>query len=238
MRTERTDGGEARLAVGVVALVFLSVAAGVFLVGGGPTGDGATEGADGADEDRTREVAVASESPAQQPYEYALNGSKQPDVSDLNTSRVESLVAEETNEVRANRSLGEVGYSSGLSDAARRHSENMSESFYLGHIEPDGTGVEERYLEECAALRDGREEFRYSENVANVWYKTVYRSPANRSVLLVTEEDVAEYLVNEWVNSTTHRRNLLGEDWRSVGVGVVVDENGTVFGTQAFCTAG
>jgi len=245
MKGTRTDDGDGDAAlVGAVIVFLLFVVAGIAFVGGdAPTApDSGLNGTGGADadddENATREVHIATRSPADQPYEYRLNASKQPDISDLNTSLVERLILERTNEVRTNRSLNALNFSERLSAPAREHSANMSDSFYLGHIAPDGGSVEKRYLDECAALRDGREEFRYSENVANVWYKTVYRSPANRSVLLVTEEGVAEYLVNEWTNSTTHRRNLLGEDWRTVGVGVVVDEDGTVFGTQAFCTAG
>ena len=246
MRCTRTDGAEAGTATYVVAVLgfLLFVVAGIAFVGGDPpeTPGSDVNGTDGADTggeaNATREVAVATRSPADQPYEYRLNSSKQPDVSDLNTSRVEHLIVERANEVRANASLDPVSYSPRLSRAARDHSANMSDSFYLGHVEPDGSSVESRYLDECAGLRDGREEFRYSENVASVWYKTVYRSPANRSVLLVTEEGVADALVAEWTNSTTHRRNLLGEPWNTTGVGVVVDDNGTVFGTQTFCTAG
>ncbi|MFW5984286.1 MAG: CAP domain-containing protein, partial [Halobacteria archaeon] len=220
-----------RNTVAVVLVAFLiGVVAGGFALGetgGGNTTEGDVNTTTDNLTDGTRDVAVATRSPEDQPYEYRLNESASPDVSDLNTSLVERLVVERANEVRANASLGHVSYSSRLSRAARNHSANMSDSFYLGHVEPDGSSVESRYLDECAGLRDGREEFRYSENVASVWYKTVYRSPANRSVLLVTEEGVADALVDEWTNSTTHRRNLLGEPWNTTGVGVVVDENGT-----------
>lgn len=251
MRKTRTGSADTDVVgVGAVLVFLLFVVAGVAFVGGDSDGPGTadttdspnTTGTNGTDDrsggNAVREVHVATRSPADQPYEYMLNASKQPDVSDLNTSLVERLVVERANELRANASLDPVAYSSRLSEPARNHSANMSDSFYLGHVEPDGSGVEDRYIDDCAALRDGREEFRYSENVATVWYKTVYRSPANRSVLLVTEEGVADALVAEWTNSTTHRRNLLGGAWNTTGVGVVVDENGTVFGTQTFCTAG
>lgn len=225
-----------------VAVFLVGVAAGALVFGGGVgmTDGNTTDAGDGdGDANRTRDVPVATASPADQPYEYRLNETASPDVSDLNTSRVESLVIEEVNDVRANRSVAPVEGVEALSDPAREHSANMSDSFYLGHVEPDGSSVEERYLDGCASLRDGRSEMRYSENVASVWYKTVFNSSGTEgTTLLVTEEGVAEALVAEWINSASHRRNMLGENWTTTGVGVVVGENGAVFGTQAFCTAG
>lgn len=228
----------------VVVVVFLvGVAVGALVLGGGTgnvTDGNATDAGDGDTDatNETRDVPVATVSPADQPYEYRLNETASPDVSDLNTSLVERLVIEEVNEVRANRSVGPVEGVGVLSDPAREHSVNMSEMFYVGHVEPDGSSVEERYLNGCASLRDSREEIRYSENAASVWYKTVFNSSSKGTTLLVTEEGVAEALVAEWINSASHRRNMLSERWKTTGVGVVVNENGAVFGTQAFCTAG
>lgn len=197
-------------------------------------GDGEAEGED----DDTVRVPIATNSPVLEPYQPDADYSN-PDYSDLNESRVERLVVEHTNRLRANNSLRNLTYSKVLSVPAREHSVNMSENNYLGHVNPAGEGVEERYIDECDALRDGREEFEYSENAAVVWYKVVFESSlTEENVYARSEEGVADLLVDEWRASEIHRENLLDSRWETVGVGVTVDENGTVFGTQAFCSVG
>ncbi len=37
------------------------------------------------------------------------------------------------------------------------------------------------------------------------------------------------------MNSTGHRKNILNPDYELQGIGIFVDENGTVFLTQEFC---
>jgi len=192
---------------------------------------------DGEDDDTVR-VPIATDSPVLEPYEEDADY-ENPDFSDLDESRVERLIVEHTNRFRANRSLGNLTYSETLSRPAREHSVNMSENNYLGHANPAGEGVEERYIDECDALRDGREEFEYSENAAVVWYKVVFESSlTEENVYARSEDGVADLLVDEWRASDVHRQNLLDPRWEAIGVGVTVDENGTVFGTQAFCSVG
>lgn len=139
----------------------------------------------------------------------------------------------------SNRSPGNLTHSKVLSGPAREHSVNISEKNYLGHINPAGENPRELYIDECDALRDGREEFEYSENVALVWYNSVFNSTlTGEAVYPRSEEGVADLLVDEWRESDRHRENLLNPRWEKIGVGVEVDENGTVFGTQAFCPVG
>lgn len=57
--------------------------------------------------------------------------------------------------------------------------------------------------------------------------------------------DIQEYLrgidristnaVNDLMNSTGHRKNILNPNYQVEGIGVFVDENGTVYVTQEFC---
>lgn len=50
-----------------------------------------------------------------------------------------------------------------------------------------------------------------------------------------TNQELAEALVDGWMNSPPHRENILAENWEKIGVGVVVSAEGKVFGTQNFC---
>jgi uncharacterized protein YkwD len=47
-------------------------------------------------------------------------------------------------------------------------------------------------------------------------------------------EDPAAVAVQKWLESTAHRKNLLGPNWRESAVGVSVAEDGSYYMTQVF----
>lgn len=172
-----------------------------------------------------------------QTTQESQNEKESTDVSKLNESEVESRIFQRVNEERQERGISEIELSEGLSEVARNHSRNMSESNYVGHVDPSGENVT-RYREDCRDL-SGFMNITYSENVAQTWYgEKVYPPEGDEAKLVESEEDVVENLVGSWMNSDWHRENLLNEKWRSTGVGVASNETGAVFVTQAFCTRG
>ena len=158
--------------------------------------------------------------------------------TELNRSETERILHRLINEKRRSRGLEPLRRHETLSEVALEHSTNMSESGYVGHTDPSGEGVKRRYSQAC-----GKEPVRtrssWSENVAKVWFgKEIFFPKQNRSVLLESEEEVARFLAKGWMESEDHREAILSKKWRSTGVGVVSNETGAVFATQAFCTEG
>ncbi|MDZ7689413.1 MAG: CAP domain-containing protein [Halobacteriales archaeon] len=149
----------------------------------------------------------------------------------LDTDEVERLVAEETNELRAENGVSSVETDVSLKSAARAHSSDMARHGYVGHESDDGELPFERY-ELCSA------EGYAGENVASAWYgkNFVYDEAEVPTLHLSSEREVAEHLVRAWNDSEGHRRTLLNEDWESIGVGVAVTEDDKVLATQAFCS--
>jgi uncharacterized protein YkwD len=174
------------------------------------------------------------------------NGSEQPKTeketvvqggegSDIDRKKLEKMILRSVNRERVMRGLEKVEISEGLSEIARNHSRNMSESGYVAHIDPSGENVT-RYRETCKEIsRFGN--LSYSENIARSWFGEKVVSPGGGEPSLVdSEKDVVENVVGGWIESDWHRENMLDDEWRTTGIGVVSNGSGAVFATQSFCS--
>lgn len=153
--------------------------------------------------------------------------------SDLNISETEGLILRYTNEEREHRDLSTVDYAPRMVSIAREHSANMARNDYIGHTKPSGETGEDRYESVCDYTDSG---YLFGENVASAWHKREFRKwKADGTAYLKTEEDVARYLVNEWMRSEGHRENILNPSWEEMVAGIHVTDNGKVYATQNFC---
>lgn len=116
------------------------------------------------------------------------------------------------NAERAKNSLAPLKANARLMKAARDHSANMAAQKTLAH-QLDNKGPGER-------LQDaGYESFGWGENCA------------------AGQRTEAEAM-QSWMNSEGHRANLLGRDYREIGVGFVKAADGTIYWTQIFAVPG
>lgn len=100
-----------------------------------------------------------------------------------------------------------------VAEVARRHSQNMAERQYFSHRGLDGSMVDNR------ADRLGLGAWQaIGENIA---YLRGYDKPG-------------ELAVEKWMESTSHRRNLLSPQWSESAVGIAVTQDGTYYFTQVF----
>jgi uncharacterized protein YkwD len=116
------------------------------------------------------------------------------------TDKVELLeqeLFEGTNRARRKRGLPALKESSSLAEVARRHSKDMRDNGFVGHVSPT-TG---RPIDRVRTA--GIPHLVVRENVAQAYS---------------TDEALRELL-----NSPAHRQNILGRDVTEMGVGVVVD---------------
>ena len=166
------------------------------------------------------------------------NGNRQSDESDeartelnredtsngFDERRVERLVLENINEIRTERgkqSLRPLAVDSPVRTAARNHSEDMATREYFSHTSPDGEGIGTRYS--CTS----------GENIAMTHINTRVRTEDGTEVYN-SEVELAEGLLQVWMNSDPHRKNLLRE-YESSGVGVYITETQEVYATHVFC---
>jgi uncharacterized protein YkwD len=135
------------------------------------------------------------------------------DTADAAVDEITALEDEVT--VLVNRERDEAGCGAVTTDerlrtAARGHSRDMATNDYFDHTAPDGSSFVDR-----AARADYPRDAAAGENIAYG-----YRTPAD--------------VMDGWMNSDGHRRNLLTCSHRTIGVGLAYDRGGRAYWTQVF----
>lgn len=127
--------------------------------------------------------------------------------------RLEQKVFEMLNNERRTQGLSELEWNDEVAAVARMHSYNMAEGKFFSHRGSDGSMVDDR------ADRVGLGSWRtIGENIA---YMRGF-------------DDPAALAVEKWMESTAHRKNLLGPNWKESAVGVAITPDGTYYLTQVF----
>lgn len=120
----------------------------------------------------------------------------------------EQRVLELINEERRKAGLGAVAYNGTLDNAAEKHASHMS---LVGKMAHDGIGD-----------GDPGERAR-AEGWRKAWGENV-----------ATGQTSPEQVVREWMNSPTHRKNILDPSFRNMGVAYVTAANGRSYWAQEF----
>lgn len=153
-----------------------------------------------------RDVAVAVGWKGAVPYVLVLAGVTRAQSlaeagAGLELDAVRSKILDWTNRLRARRGLWELQPNDTLDAAAQRYAEDMIASDFYGHESPGGTTVMER-------VRSGG-----------------YRALHAGENLAQGSADPRE-VFDGWVESESHRRNLLHPGFRHLGVGMAQGETG------------
>ena len=130
----------------------------------------------------------------------------------------------EVNEVRELYGLKPLSWSSTISEIAKKHSQDMSERNYLSHISPEGNDVADRYEQAnfvCAKELSNGDILKGAENLAEISY------PEDL-------EGIGTRIVQSWMDSPTHRKNLLFNEYGKEGIGVIISKE-MLHITQNFC---
>lgn len=154
--------------------------------------------------------------------ENGVAGSTRSRLTNLNTSSgssetsagsIEERVFALINTERSKHGLTELEWSESLAAVARLHSQDMANGKFFSHRGSNGSMVDDR------ADRLGLGTWKsIGENIA---YMRGY-------------EDPAALAVAKWLESTAHRKNLLGPNWKESAVGVAMTEDGTYYLTEVF----
>ena len=114
---------------------------------------------------------------------------------------------------RAAQGLPQLTWSDEVAKVARVHSQNMAAYKFFAHQGLDGLMVNGRA--DQAGLNKWRS---IGENIA---FMRGYEHPA-------------EFAVECWMESTSHRNNLLRTDWKESAIGVAQAADGSYYFTQVF----
>ncbi|HET7324732.1 MAG TPA: CAP domain-containing protein, partial [Halococcus sp.] len=158
----------------------------------------------------------------------------------LNGTHLEYLVHREVNEERREHGQSILEFDTDLRAVARYHSADMAHQNYFAHTGPNGETLTDRYRKFGYRCRVQVRTFRYATGGENILY-TYYDAPVrmgNKTVHYDTPKELARGVVNGWMNSTPHRKNLLKPYWEHEAIGIYIEEvNGQtrVYATQDFC---
>jgi uncharacterized protein YkwD len=145
------------------------------------------------------------------------------DYRDIDRSQVELLIHEEVNQER--EPTTDLNFDEDLREIARYHSERMVEEDFFSHTGPNGETLGDRLSRfgyDCSAA---------GENIAQSW---VYEDVIGHGYI-DSEEDLAEAVVADWMDSSGHRENINRDTWQRQAIGVAISDDGAVYVTQNFC---
>ena len=131
----------------------------------------------------------------------------------VNVSSVERVAFEMLNQKRRENGLHSLAWNADLCNVARVHSQNMAEFDFFAHRGLDGKMVSDR----ADTVGLGK----WSSIGENIAFNRGYQDPVGKAVEL-------------WLNSATHRSNLMSENWKESAVGVAIRADGSYYFTQVF----
>ena len=140
--------------------------------------------------------------PPQVPGDESCDGAREP-IADGGLRRAEITLRCLTNAVRRQEGLSRLRFDERLARAAATRSDAMAEADFFGHYGP-GDSSARAAVGRTAWVPEARS-WLVGENIA--WAAEGGATPAR--------------IVRSWLDSPTHRANILNEHFREVGLGVV-----------------
>ena len=128
---------------------------------------------------------------------------------------IEKRAFEQTNLARVKNGLVALTWDADVCRMARIHSESMSRNGYFSHITPDGLRLPDRA--HAAGI------LRFSVLGENIALSQGYADPG-------------AFAVEQWMQSTKHRANILSSEFRAMAIGSFVAPDGSIYLTQTFIT--
>lgn len=150
---------------------------------------------------------------------------------DVNLEKTEYYVESLVNYKRSKYNKNLLTHNSNLSEVSEYNSDLMVKNNYLNHTDVNGDDALDRInkfnVKECS---------RVGENLIKTAYKKKIKSERLDKAIRISEEhELAENIVNGWMNSTEHRRNVLRNGWVYFGTDVSINNTGYVYSTQMYC---
>jgi uncharacterized protein (TIGR03000 family) len=139
-----------------------------------------------------------------EPIDVERRTEKQP----FKLSGMEMEILELTNRDRKKAGVPPLAPNARLFQAARRHSANMARQEKLDHI-LDDKAPDDRIR------ASGYRAINWGENIA-------------------FGQRTAAQVLDTWMNSEGHRKNILNEDFTEIGIGVAISQDGLLYFTQVF----
>jgi uncharacterized protein YkwD len=158
-----------------------------------------------------------------------------------NRERLEKEIHNLVNKYRVQNNLDILNFNETLREIARYHSKDMADKNYFDHISPQGETLKDRFekFNYTCKIIVGNYVYEGAENLFLGYIYSEYTyDKISKKVLnykFYTLEELAKEVVNAWIESEGHRKNLIFKHWRNEGIGVEITDEGKVYVTQVFC---
>lgn len=134
-------------------------------------------------------------------------------VSSLAQSGSEAEVFALVNRERSRARAVALAWDERLAKLARDYSRRMAREGFFDHYDPNGKTVMDRA--QAARIRN--------------W------SSIGENLFVCDDHDYfAQTAIRGWLNSRTHRTNMLDRNWTATGIGIATARDGSIFITQVF----
>lgn len=159
----------------------------------------------------------------------------------IDEANVAYLVHQEINERRQAEGLSRLNYDQDLIDVADDYAQTMADTGHYGHTGPDGSTLQDRYQAHgynCRVDTSGNQYTTGAENILYTYYRTRLDLDERGSAYYSTEQELANGIVNAWMNSSGHRDNIMKPYWKNEGIGIAATEKDgrtIVYAVQNFC---
>ena len=168
----------------------------------------------------------------------ALATNKMPSLTDahladappLDVQAVAKMVHAVVNRERRKRKIGELAWNDQVAAIARAHSKDMAKRDFFSHLNPEGEDPTARAARQgwtaSKGVSSGDRVTGLTENVGRVGRYHSFRrevKDGKQTHLLFrwyTPDQMAEQIVNGWLNSPRHRDNLLDPERELEGIGL------------------
>ena len=131
----------------------------------------------------------------------------------VNMAAAEQAAFGMINQKRVEMGLAPLVWSDELAAVARLHSQNMAEFKFFSHRGLDNKLVSDR----ADQLKIGK----WRSIGENIAFNRGFQDPVGKAVEL-------------WLDSPTHKRNMLDANWKESAIGVAKGEDGSIYFTQVF----
>lgn len=152
------------------------------------------------------------------------------DLASFNQKYLEHLVKIKVDEIRAKHDCKSLVNDSILYVASSHHAQYMSQKGRLTHKEVDSILTKTPQLR---AEYFGAENYHVGENVLYVPYNSKVRNKKGKKFDTHTYQGIADAMVDSWVNSPGHFKNIITKDYQITGLSVSVDpKKGRIYACQ------
>ena len=124
---------------------------------------------------------------------------------------IERSVMKEVNNQRRRQGRSELNWDEEIARVAQTYSRRMAAEGFFDHFDPEGNTVLERAAKVKGWSRIGENLF-VGDHVANI----------------------GPVALRSWMESSTHRVNILDVGWTATGIGIARTKNGEIYITQIF----